>query len=212
MHRRFGRRRVLRGVDLTVAPGATLALTGANGAGKTTLLRIIATLLRPSSGGGTVVGLPLSGGAERIRARTAYLSARGFVYDDLTAMENLRFVARLFGETADDDELHGLLALVGLPHAGKQVVRTFSTGMRRRLALAALRLRRLDLALLDEPYAGLDDEGVALVDRIVADLLAGGTTVVIASHQAGEATRRASRSVRLEYGRLVEHSAAAGAG
>lgn len=212
MHRRFGRRRVLRGVDLTVAPGATLALTGANGAGKTTLLRIIATLLRPSSGGGTVVGLPLAGEADRIRARTAYLSARGFVYDDLTAMENLRFFARLFGEPAGEDELRGLLALVGLPHAGEQVVRTFSTGMRRRLALAGLRLRRLDLALLDEPYAGLDDEGVALVDRIVADLLAGGTTVVIASHQSGEATRRASRSVRLEYGRLVEHAAAAGAG
>lgn len=206
IHQRFGRKRVLRGIDLVVAPGSTLVLVGANGAGKTTLLRIIATLLRPSRGEGTVDGLSIKDDGDRIRARTAYVSARGFVYDDLTAAENLRFAARLAGESASDSQVGELLATVGLARVADQTVRTFSTGMRRRLSLAGLRLRPLRLALIDEPYAALDDEGMTLVDRLVEDLVAEGTTVILASHQSGEATRRASRTLRLDEGRLVEGS------
>lgn len=195
---------MLRGIDLTVEPGTSLVLTGANGAGKTTLLRIIATLLKPSSGDGTVLGLSLTEDGEMIRAATAYLSARGFVYDDLTASENLRFAARLVDRPISDEQIMELVADVGLARTADQTVRTFSTGMRRRLALATLRLRPLRLALLDEPYAGLDTGGIALVDRIVGDLLAAGTTVILASHQSGEATRRATRALRIDEGRLVD--------
>lgn len=204
LHRRFGRKRVLRGIDLAVESGTSLVLSGANGAGKTTLLRIIATLLKPSSGAGTVDGLSLASDGELIRARTAYVSARGFVYDDLTAAENLRFAARLVDRPVSGERIGELLARAGLARAADQTVRTFSTGMRRRLALAALRLRPLGLALLDEPYAGLDTDGIALVDGIVEELLAAGTTVILASHQSGEATRRASRALRIEGGRLVD--------
>ncbi|MFW6088672.1 MAG: heme ABC exporter ATP-binding protein CcmA [Gemmatimonadota bacterium] len=204
MRRRFGRKRVLRGVDLTVDPGTSLVLTGANGAGKTTLLRIVATLLKPTSGEGTVLGLSLADDGEMIRAATAYVSARGFVYDDLTAAENLRFAARLVDRSVPDERIAELLAGVGLERVADQTVRTFSTGMRRRLALASLRLRPLRLALLDEPYAGLDSDGVALVDRLVGELVADGTTVILASHQSGEATKLATRSLRIEEGRLVD--------
>lgn len=202
MHRRFGLRRVLRGVDLAVPAGSCLVLTGDNGAGKTTLLRILATLLRPSSGRVAIDGLSVADDADRIRARLAYVSARGFVYDDLTAIENLRFASRLAGVSVPDAELRRILESAGLGGAMKQPVRSFSTGMRRRLALSALELRPLGLALIDEPYAGLDAGGMALVDRMVADLLAGGTTVVLASHQVGEATRRADRTMRLVDGHL----------
>lgn len=195
---------MLRGVDLTIEPGTSLVLTGANGAGKTTLLRIVATLLKPSSGEGTVLGLSLAEDPERIRAATGFVSARGFAYDDLTAAENLRFAARLVDRPLSNEQITGLLVGVGLARAGEQTVRTFSTGMRRRLALASLRLRPLRLALLDEPYAGLDLDGIALVDRLVGELVASGTTVVVASHQSGEATRRATRALRIEDGRLVE--------
>lgn len=179
-------------------------LTGDNGAGKTTLLRILATLLRPSSGQVTIDGLPLPDDADRIRACLAYVSARGFVYDDLTALENLRFASRLTGVRATDDELRRILETAGLGEAMEQPVRSFSTGMRRRLALSTLELRALRLALIDEPYAGLDSDGMALVDRMVFELLAAGTTVVLASHQVGEATRRADRTMRLVDGRLRE--------
>lgn len=204
LHRWFGRKRVLRGIDLTVEAGTSLVLTGANGAGKTTLLRIVATLLKPSSGGGTVDGLSLADDGETIRARTTYVSTRGFVYDDLTAAENLRFAARLVHRPVAREVVADLLATVGLAGAADQTVRTFSTGMRRRLALASLRLRPLRVALLDEPYAGLDTDGIALVDGMVEDLLTTGTTVILASHQSGEATRRASRALRIENGRLVD--------
>lgn len=179
-------------------------LVGSNGAGKTTLLRIIATLLRPSRGDGTVDGLSIRDEGDQIRARSAYVSARGFVYDDLTAAENLRFGARLAGASLTEARVGDLLGEVGLGHVADQTVRTFSTGMRRRLALAGLRLRPLRLALIDEPYAALDDEGMALVDRLVMDLVDGGTTVILASHQSGEATRRATRTLRIDEGRLVE--------
>lgn len=195
---------MLRGIDLTVEPGTSLVLTGANGAGKTTLLRIIATLLKPSSGEGTVLGLSLADDGESIRAATGYVSARGFAYDDLSAAENLRFAARLVDRPVSDQRIAEILAGVGLGDATDQTVRTFSTGMRRRLALAVLRLRPLRLALLDEPYAGLDADGVALVDRLVGELVAAGTTVILASHQSGEATRRATRALRIEQGRLVD--------
>ncbi len=204
LRHRFGRTRVLRGIDLAVPPGSCLVLTGDNGAGKTTLLRILATLLRPSSGQVTIDGLPLARDADRIRARLAYVSARGFVYDDLTAVENLRFIARLAGARAPDETLRAILESAGLGQAMDRPVRSFSTGMRRRLALSVLELRPLRLALIDEPYAGLDTGGIALVDEMVSELLAAGTTVVLASHQAGEATRRADRTMRLVDGSLRE--------
>lgn len=149
-------------------------------------------------------GLSTADEADRIRARLAYVSARGFVYGDLTAIENLRFTARMTGVRATDLELREILESAGLGEATEQPVRSYSTGMRRRLALSALELRPLGLALIDEPYAGLDTGGMALVDRMIADLLAGGTTVVLASHQEGDATRRADRTMRLVDGRLRE--------
>jgi ABC-2 type transport system ATP-binding protein/oleandomycin transport system ATP-binding protein len=194
---------VLRGVDLRVAPASSLVLTGPNGSGKTTLLRIIATLLRPSSGGGSVAGFELRGGAEQIRGRVGYLSARGFLYDELNGSENLRFAARLAGVEAGPVRIAELLDSAGLADAAEQRVRTYSTGMRRRLALAALRLRTLDVALLDEPYAGLDADGIGQVDRMVSRFRESGTAVILASHQAGEATRLADQALRLEAGRLV---------
>ena len=195
---------MLRGIDLTVPSGSCLVLTGDNGAGKTTLLRILATLLRPSSGRVKIDGLPLASEADSIRGRLAYVSARGSVYDDLTAVENLRFTGRLTGVDVSEDGLSGILESVGLGKATEQPVRSFSTGMRRRLALSVFRLRPVRLALIDEPYAALDADGMAIVDRMVADLLAAGTTVILASHQAGEATRRADRTMRVVDGRLQE--------
>ncbi|TFG66242.1 MAG: heme ABC exporter ATP-binding protein CcmA [Gemmatimonadales bacterium] len=203
VYRRFSRKRVLRGVDFTVATGSSVVLTGANGAGKTTLLRILATLLRPSSGTGTICGLPLSSAGDRIRERVGYLSSRGTLYDDLTAAENLRFTARLTGAPSQDGTIDDLLSAAGLSQARSQRVRTYSTGMRRRLSLTALRLRPLELVLMDEPYSGLDTDGMSMVDHMVGEFLKVGTTVIIASHQVGEATRQATRTYRIHDGRLL---------
>lgn len=200
--RRFGHRKVLTGVDLRLPSGATLALTGANGAGKTTFLRILATLLKPSAGEGEICGIPLRSGGDEIRSRVGFVSARGFLYDELTAAENLRFAARLGGAVPTEARIAEFIAEAGLSRAADQPVRTFSTGMRRRLALSTLMIRPLELALVDEPYSGLDAQGVEYVDALVDRLNAAGTAVVIASHQAGRATRGADVAAHIEAGGL----------
>ncbi|MFQ5889121.1 MAG: ABC transporter ATP-binding protein [Gemmatimonadota bacterium] len=202
--RRFGWTWALRRVDLAVNRGVTLALVGPNGAGKTTLLKVLATLLRPTEGEGEVLGFPLRGGGDEIRARTGLLTGFGYLYGDLTAAENLRFAARMAGGSPDARSADAVLERVGLGGVADRRVRAFSTGMRKRLALAQLLLRPLDLVLLDEPYAGLDSEGVCLVDEMVREFRDGGATVVIASHQEGEAMRTAECRVALAQGKIVD--------
>jgi len=199
---------VLRGIDLAVASGTSVILKGANGAGKTTLLRLIATLIRPSSGTGYVCGHPLASSGDRIREHVSYLSARGTLYEDLTAAENLLFAAKLCGVRLDDSRIDELLADAGLGTTRDLRVRAFSTGMRRRLSLASLRLRPVDLALMDEPYSGLDSDGMLMVDGLIRDLLDRGTTVIVATHLAGEATRRATDTYVIRDGRLERVEAA----
>jgi len=191
--------------------GTTLALVGPNGAGKTTLLKCLATLLQPSDGEGTVCGFDLRKQGDAIRERVGLVTVRGYVYDDLTAEENLRFSARMSGLNLGPDEYRAALARVGLERVADQRVRTFSTGMRKRVVLAQLRIRPLELALLDEPYSGLDTQGMALVDEFVREFREEGTTVIIASHQAGEATRAAEQTLILKDGKLspMDHDEAA---
>ncbi len=211
LSKRFGWNRVLRGIDLRVERGTTLALVGPNGAGKTTLLKCLVTLLHPSGGSGTVCGFDLIEQTDEIRERVGLLTVRGYIYDDLSAEENLRFTARMCGLDLRDEDYASALTRVGLERVADQRVRTFSTGMRKRVVLAQLRLRPLELALLDEPYAGLDRQGMSLVDEFVREFRAAGTTVIIASHQAGEATRSAEQTLVLREGRLesMDHDEAA---
>ncbi len=201
--RRFGRRWALRGVDLAVPRGTVVALLGANGTGKTTLLRLISTLLRPTAGRLEVLGRTLPAGGDAIRARAAFMTAGGHAYEELTGVENLRFAARMSGTEAAADDLRGALAAVNLAGAADVPVRAWSTGMRKRLELARLGLRPLELVLLDEPFASLDEDGVRLVHEAVRRWRAAGTAVVIASHRVEDATRHADEIVRLVGGRAA---------
>jgi heme exporter protein A len=202
LSKRFGWNWALRDASARVEKGTTLCLVGPNGAGKTTLLKLVATLLRPSAGDAMVAGRSIRRAPDEIRRRTGLLTAQGYLYDDLTADENLYFTARMAGLRAKRGEAGEVLERVGLSSVADQRVRTFSTGMRKRLALAQLLIRPLELALLDEPYAGLDAQGIALVDEVVREYRAAGTTVVVASHQDGEAVRAAELKGVLRGGRL----------
>ena len=201
--RRFGRRWALRGVDLAVPRGAVVALLGANGTGKTTLLRVISTLLKPTAGRIEVLGNAPAAAGDAIRERTAFMTAGGHAYEELTGVENLRFAARMSGTEATDDELRHALAAVDLGGAADVPVRAWSTGMRKRLEFARLRLRPLDLVLLDEPFVSLDEDGVGLVHEAVRRWRDAGAAVVIASHRVEDATRHADEVVRLVDGRVA---------
>lgn len=201
--KRFGHSWALRGIELEIGRGELVALTGPNGAGKSTLLRLLATLLAPTTGQISVLGLDASSDAAAVRERVSLLPPQGFLYGDLTALENLRFAARMYGIEEWREPALRVLERVGLTRWGELRVNAFSSGMEKRLALARLLLRPGDVVLLDEPYASLDTEGIELVDGLVEEMVAEGRTVLLASHQWGRAFPLSDRVVQLEGGKLA---------
>ncbi len=198
--RRFGRRWALRGIDLEIASGSVVALLGANGTGKTTLLSVLCTLLRPTAGNVEVLGFPLPSGGDQVRTRSALMTPSGHAYEELTGIENLRFASRMAGLRPAEGALEAALEAVGLSEAAHTRARAYSSGMRKRLELARMRLRDLELVLLDEPFVSLDESGVALVQEAIVAWRDAGATVLIASHRVADATLHADRVVRLERG------------
>jgi heme exporter protein A len=208
--RRFGLRWALRGIAMRVEAGQVVAVLGRNGSGKTTLLRIVATALRPTRGGGRVHGLDLVQQAGEVRARVGYFPYVPGLYDDLTAAENLAFSLRMVGLRPDRRELAAVLEQVGLGRDIDERARFFSSGMRRRLALARLLLRPPQLLLLDEPYSSLDEEGIAQVDAFVRDVRRRGGAVLLATHDVDRVSTLADATVRLEAGLRVDGGAPLG--
>jgi heme ABC exporter ATP-binding subunit CcmA len=206
----FGAQRVLDGVNLDVAAGEAVALLGPNGAGKTTLLKIVATLLRPTRGTATVAGHDCVRDAESARAVLGVVSHGAHIYEDLTAHENLAFWARLRGRPADSQTLLGVLADVDLErHAGARV-RTFSAGMRRRLALARLALTSPRVLLLDEPFAGLDQRARKWLEGRLEAFKAGGGALLMATHSFGRELGICDRLAILAGGRVALDTPRAG--
>ena len=206
----FGAQRVLDGVNLDVAAGEAAALLGPNGAGKTTLLKIVATLLRPTRGTATVAGHDCVRDAESARVVLGVVSHGAHIYEDLTAHENLAFWARLRGRPADSQTLLGVLADVDLErHAGARV-RTFSAGMRRRLALARLALTSPRVLLLDEPFAGLDQRARKWLEGRLETFKAGGGALLMATHSFGRELGICDRLAILAGGRVALDTPRAG--
>jgi heme exporter protein A len=175
LSRRYGEKRALAGVDLDLERGGFLLVTGPNGAGKTTLLRLCAGLLAPTGG-------ELEIGAER-RA-IGLVAHEPLVYRELTPLENLELYGRLYRIGERRERIGMLLERFGLWEARHERVDALSRGMTQRLALCRALLHEPELLLLDEPYAGLDADGAALVDRELR-ALAGTRTVALATHAPG---------------------------
>ena len=202
---RYGLAFVFKDVNLVVSPGKTVVIAGGNGAGKTTLLKVLATRLRPSRGRGRVFGFDLAREGHEVRHHLAYLSVLGGHYPTLTALENLRLAASLYRHDPRDvtqAELEGKLEAVGLLSARDQLVRTFSSCMKKRLGVARLLLADADLWLLDEPYASLDESGRRLVDDLLVSAKLQGRTVVMASHELEHSAQFADGILQLESGQL----------
>ena len=167
--KRFGRSAALRGIDIEASPGERLAVFGPNGSGKTTLLRILAGLSSPTNGEVRIGGLTHAKGARRLRGRIGVVAHHTYLYDDLTAEENLVFYARMFGLAEPERAAAEALERAGLFERRRDRVRAFSRGMQQRAALARATLHDPDVLLLDEPDTGLDQDGLA-PDRGLADL------------------------------------------
>ncbi len=191
--KRFGLKKVLRGLELEVQPGEFVALLGPNGAGKTTLLRILASLSRPTLGQVRVNGHALPGEAAAVRRSLGVLSHQPLLYGDLTAQENLLFYGRLFNVDGLDARVEEVLEMVGLAHRRLDLVRTFSRGMQQRLAIARAVIHDPQVLLLDEPYTGLDQDASAMLDGVLKKVAAQGRTVLMTSHDLARAGELAGR-------------------
>jgi len=187
IEKRYGRKRVLTGVDVAVPVGGFALVTGPNGSGKTTLLRMLAGLAVPSRGD-LVVGAD--------RSDIGYLAHEPLVYRELTALENLDLFGRLYRVPERRERIGMLLERFGLWEARNERVAAYSRGMAQRLALCRTLLHEPDLLVLDEPYSALDEDGATLLDREL-DALAQSRTLVVATHDPDRLAPLATQRVAL---------------
>jgi heme exporter protein A len=187
LEKRYGDKRILRGVELDVGERDFLLVTGPNGSGKTTLLRLCAGLAAPTRGE-LEVALP--------RGRVGYLAHEPLVYRELTALENLDLYGRLYRIPERRERTGMLLERFGLWDARHARAGSFSRGMLQRLALCRTLLHGPELLLLDEPYSGLDDDGVQLLDRELGER-APASTFVVATHEPERLEQFASARLAL---------------
>jgi len=203
LRKTFGSHRVLDGLDLDVHAGEAVAMLGANGAGKTTLLKILATLIRPTRGTAAVAGHDCVRDAEGARPHLGLVAHGSYVYEDLTALENLRFWTTLAGLSPAPAALAGALARVELERAADERVRTFSAGMKRRLSLARFVLAQPSVLLLDEPFAGLDQRAKKWLEEHLGSFKASGGAILMATHSFGRELAVADRLAILAGGAIA---------
>jgi heme ABC exporter ATP-binding subunit CcmA len=199
----FGGYPALKGIDLNVAPGEILSLFGSNGAGKTTLLRILAGRSRATSGTVRIAGLEVGKDGNSSRGAVGTLAHGHQLYEALTARENLDFAAAMLGLDRPGERVAQVLSRVGLEAAAGSSVRTFSSGMKRRLALAKLMLREPTVILLDEPFASLDLQAVKLLEEFLMASKIRGAAAILATHNLTMGFGVADRLAILRQGRLV---------
>jgi heme ABC exporter ATP-binding subunit CcmA len=199
--RHYGRRRAVSGVALTVRRGDILGLLGPNGAGKSTLLHILATLVTPTTGTVRYGARSERSDGSEIRRRVGLLGHEPHLYPELSARQNLEFFARLY-DLDPATVVPKALDAAGLADRADEVVSAFSRGMRQRLALERALLHEPRLALLDEPFTGLDDSAVRIVRSRILDLAGRGSIVVIATHDLDIAEGLVTRIAVLRQGGL----------
>jgi heme ABC exporter ATP-binding subunit CcmA len=205
LQRSFGRVRIIRGLDLTLRPGESLAIIGPNGAGKTTLLRLVAGLLRPDAGEVRILGQTLRIGAHTVRSAVGFVSHQTLLYDDLTLVENLAFTARLYGLDRPVETAVAALEAAGLADRRGERPRGLSRGLQQRAAVARALLHAPRLILMDEPFTALDATAAQRLRDDLRSRLAGDAGLVLVTHQLADAWELASRVAVLIRGQWVAH-------
>ena len=201
--RNFGRRRALNRVSLTASAGTITALLGPNGAGKSTLLSIAATLIAPSSGRVTYGDADAASAGRMLRARIGLLAHDLYLYQELTAAENLRFFARVYDLDRVERRVEAALDHAGLADRRDDAVAGFSRGMRQRLALERALLHEPRLLLLDEPFTGLDDAAREALRTRLRGARDGGAIVLLTTHDRAAVEGLTDAAVTLIDGRLA---------
>ncbi len=205
LRKSFGDVHALDGVDLEVAPGTVLGLLGPNGAGKTTAVRVMATLLRPDAGEVCVAGLDVVKDAAKVRERIGLAGQYAAIDENLTGLENLVMVGRLYGMSRGAATVRGreLLERFDLTEAATRPAKTYSGGMRRRLDLGAALVAKPPVLFLDEPTTGLDPRSRLDLWTTIEELVGEGRTVLLTTQYLDEADRLADRIAVIDHGRVI---------
>lgn len=204
VHKRYGRKPVLRGVDLQVDGGQVMALLGANGAGKSTLLRVISGLARPDRGEIALGGVRMQRSLHELRRYIGLVSHLPLLYDNLTAAENLHFFARMYDIVNAQERIDSVLHAVNLWSRRNDAVRTYSRGMVQRLAIGRAILHNPPVLLLDEPDTGLDPASAEMLNQLIRTLGAADRAILLTTHNLERALAWADSVCVLADGRIAE--------
>ena len=199
----FGRFRVLNGVNLSINRGDRYILFGSNGAGKTTLVKILSTLLSADSGEIIIFGKKPGKNIKDIKANIGFMSHEPYLYNELTALENLNFYSNLYSLQNNNERIKDLLKEIGLYHRANDRVGSFSRGMKQRLSLARAILHDPDIIFLDEPYTGLDIRAQEILNDLIVRLNQKGKTFFFITHDINKGFDIAKRSGILSKGKIL---------
>lgn len=200
----IGEKLILRGVNIHIKCGETVAILGPNGAGKSTWLKIVAGLVKETEGNVFIAGKQLKKDEYESREMIGYLGHLSFLYDHLTPVENLLFFAKLYDVKKPHEKIKELLDIVGLTFYRNEPVRSFSRGMLQRLAIARAILHDPKILLLDEPHTGLDQHAVQILNDVILRLKKAGVTTVIVTHDFPQVIATCDRAIILKDGRVKE--------
>jgi ABC-2 type transport system ATP-binding protein len=203
--KRFGKVEALRGVDLQVPPSTVFGLLGPNGAGKTTAVRILTTLLHPDEGRATVAGYDVVKQAEELRHVIGLAGQNAAIDENLTGLENLEMVGRLYHVSAAEAKRRGeeLLERFELSDAAHRTAKTYSGGMRRRLDLGASLVGKPQVLFLDEPTTGLDPRSRLEMWDIIRELVMEGTSLLLTTQYLEEADHLADKIAVIDVGQVI---------
>ena len=205
--REFGPRRAVASVTFSLAPGDCLALFGPNGAGKTTLLRVLAGLLKPTSGSARISGIALPGGPVA-RSRVGLISHHTMLYEALSARENVSFSAGLYGVRDADARVEDSLRRMSMLERADASIRSLSRGMQQRVSIARAMVHAPELVLADEPYSGLDENGARALTALLKELRSAGTAIIVVTHNLVEGLSLATHAAVMQRGKFVRYDPA----
>ena len=199
----YGKLAAVDHISLEVAQGEIFGFLGPNGAGKTTTIKMMAGLLQPTDGSILLHGYDIQKEPLKAKSITGFIPDRPFLYEKLTAMEFMRFVAELYDMHDSSGRINDLLDLFGLPDWKEELIENFSHGMKQRLVMASALLHNPKVLVVDEPMVGLDPRGARLVKDIFKDLASKGVTVFMSTHTLEIAEQMCTRVAIINLGRII---------
>lgn len=200
----FGHRKALKNIQLEIGKGEFVVIFGPNGAGKTTLLKVISTIIEPSRGNVLINGIDNKKDPSKIRGMIGAISHETYLYDELTARENLVFFSRMYGieKSMIDKRVEEILKSVKLLERADERAGSFSRGMKQRLSIARALLHRPEILLMDEPYTGLDQHAAANFERVLMNTGNSDVTRIMITHNIERAFELCDRMLIMDRGEL----------